>query len=175
MILVFTGNGKGKTTAALGQAVRTMGRGKKVLMIQFIKGPWRSGEDEFSEKFKIPSDHFQLHKMGLGFVGILGDKLPREDHEKAARDAFEFFKAEVAANRWHLYILDEINVALSLNLLKLEDILPTLKSFPEEKILVMTGRGAPQEFLDIADLATEMKEIKHPYNDKKLAKYAVEF
>ncbi len=80
MILLFTGNGKGKTTAALGQMVRVLGRGKEALMIQFIKGPWRSGEDEFAGKMGIPEEKFKIVKMGLGFVGILGDKLPKEKH-----------------------------------------------------------------------------------------------
>lgn len=86
MIIVFTGNGKGKTTSSLGQMVRVVGRGKNALMIQFIKGPWRSGEDDFAEKFKIPNSEFQIKKMGLGFVGILGDKLPIEEHMKAAEE-----------------------------------------------------------------------------------------
>lgn len=183
MILLFTGNGKGKTTAALGQAVRALGRGKKVLMIQFIKGPWRSGEDEFSEKFsalggsasggKIPE--FQIKKMGLGFVGILGDKLPREEHEQAAQKALTFFRDELKKGVWNVFILDEVNVALSLNLLKVEDVLETIRNFPEEKLLLLTGRGAPQELIDAADLVTEMKEVKHPFSKGELAKFAVEF
>jgi len=175
MILLFTGDGKGKTTAALGQAMRALGRGKKVLMIQFIKGPWRSGEDEFSEKFKIPSEKFQLHKMGLGFVGILGDKLPREDHEQAAKKALEFFQTELKKGVWNVFILDEVNVALSLDLLKVEDVLAAIKDFPEEKLLVLTGRGAHQKLVEAADVVTEMKDMKHPFHDGKLAKFGVEF
>jgi len=175
MVIVFTGDGKGKTTAALGQAVRALGRGKKVLMIQFIKGPWKSGEDEFGPRFKIPSEKFQLHKMGLGFVGILGDKLPREEHEKAARKALEFFKAELQSGNWGVFILDELHVALSLKLLELPEALDAIRNFPEEKLLVLTGRGAPQELVDLADLVTEMKEVKHPFQEGKLAKFGVEF
>lgn len=175
MIIVFTGDGKGKTTAALGQAVRAMGRNKKVLMIQFIKGPWKSGEDDFGGKFNISKENFELKKMGLGFVGILGDKLPFEDHVRAAKDAFSYFAEEVEKDRAYLYILDEINVALSLGLLKIEEILPILKEFPKERLLLLTGRGAPNELVEIADLVTEMKELKHPYNNGELAKYAVEF
>src|SRR5882724_5451752 len=105
MIIVFTGNGKGKTTAALGQAVRVLGRGKKVLMIQCIKGPWKSGEDGFARAFHIPPERFEIRKMGLGFVGILGDKLPRAAHEEAARKALAIFREELISNKWDLLIM----------------------------------------------------------------------
>ena len=152
-----------------------MGRGKRVLMVQFIKGPWKSGEDEFAKKFSMPEEKFQLHKMGLGFVGILGDALPREEHEKAARRALEFFKSERASGTWNTFILDEVNVAVSLGLLKIEEVLEAIKDFPEDHLLVLTGRSAPEELLRAADLVTEMKEVKHPFQEGKLAKWSVEF
>lgn len=188
MIIVFTGNGKGKTTAALGQMVRVLGRGKRALMIQFIKGPWRSGEDEFAAKFsaeggsasggQIPNDKFQIRKMGKGFVGILGDQLPREEHQRAAYEALEFFKKELVSlvtGGWDLIVLDEINVAVSLGLLRVGDVLEAIKDFPEDKFLIMTGRNAPKEFIDAAHLVTEMREIKHPFNDGKMGQIALEF
>lgn len=186
MIILFTGNGKGKTTASLGQMVRVLGRGKSALMIQFIKGPWRSGEDEFAERFEKffqesrgPEPRrrtdFVIKKMGLGFVGILGDKLPREEHQKAAGKALEYFKEETVGGKWHLIVLDEINVAVSLGLLKVEAVVEAIRNFPKERILILSGRNAPPEFIEVADLATEMKEIKHPFNDGELAKYGVEF
>jgi len=175
MIIVFTGNGKGKTTASLGQMVRVAGRGKGALMIQFIKGPWKSGEDAFAETFKIPEDKFRIVKMGLGFVGILGDKLPKEEHQKAAEKALEFFKKEAASGKWQLIALDEVNVAISLGLLAKEQVLDAVRDYPKEKLLILSGRGAPQEFIDIANLVTEVKEIKHPFNDGELAKLGVEF
>ncbi len=194
MIIIFTGNGKGKTTAALGQAFRTLGRGKRVLMIQFIKGPWKSGEDELVGKFKNQkaklktdgSDNelleglenfydFHIKKMGRGFVGILGDTLPKEDHIAAAREALEFATSEIRRGTWDLMILDEINVATSLGLLTKAEVLTMIKGVPAEKFLILTGRNAPQEFIDAADLVTEMKEIKHPFNDGKMAKIALEF
>ena len=173
MVIVFTGNGKGKTTASLGQMVRAAGRGHSTLMIQFIKGPWESGEHLFNEEFNIPSNKFQVKRMGKGFVGILGDKLPREEHENAAREALAFFKTE--KGKWSLMILDEVNVAVSLGLITAAEVLEAVKDYPEEKLLILSGRGAPQEFIDRADLATEMREIKHPYNDGKLAKLGIEF
>ena len=172
MLIIFTGDGKGKTTASLGQAVRAVGRGKNVLMIQFIKGPWRSGED-VSRITGHGSGKFELKKMGLGFVGILGDQLPREEHEKAAQKALEYFKEELPKR--DMVILDEVNVAVSLNLIKVGEVLEAIKELPLEKLVLFTGRGAPQEFLDIADLVTEMKDIKHPFWDGKLGKAGVEF
>lgn len=180
MIILFTGNGKGKTTAALGQAARTVGRGKKVLMIQFIKGPWKSGEDfieiskrEASEGESKPE--FKLVKRGLGFVGILGDRLPKEEHAKAAREALKYAQSEMRHGTWDLVILDEVNVAVSLGLITEQDVLEAVEAVPNNKFVILTGRGAPQSFIDRADLVTEMKEIKHPFNDGKMAKIAVEF
>lgn len=175
MIIVFTGDGKGKTTASLGQAVRALGCGKRVLMIQFIKGPWKSGEDFFTQQFKISNKHFKIYKMGLGFVGILGDQLPFRKHKEAAEKAFAFFKRELAKKKHGLIILDEINVAVSLHLLNVKKILPTLKKIPLETLVVLTGRSAPKEFINIADLVTEMRDIKHPYHQGKLAKPGVEY
>ncbi len=144
-------------------------------MIQFIKGPWKSGEDEFTGRFAISADKFEVRKMGKGFVGILGDKLPREEHEKAAREALELFKEEAAKGERGLIVLDEVNVAVSLGLIKTQDVLDAIEDYPEEKLLILSGRGAPQEFIDRADLVTEMRDIKHPYHDGKLAKLGIEF
>jgi len=175
MIIVFTGSGKGKTTASLGQMVRMVGRGKKALMIQFIKGPWKSGEDDFARLFHIPSSIFQVRKMGKGFVGILGDNLPREEHEKAAEEGLKYFKKELVSGRWDLIVLDEINVAVSLNLLGVENVLEAIRVVPDDRFVILSGRGAPKEFIEMADLVTEMREIKHPFNDGKMGKIALEF
>ena len=175
MLIVFTGNGKGKTTASLGQAVRAVGRGKSVLMIQFIKGPWKSGEDFIDIIGKgDKKGSFELKKMGLGFVGILGDQLPKEEHAKAAGEAFDCFTKELKKD-WGLIILDEINVAISLELLSIDPVLEVLRTVPEEKFVILTGRDAKPELIEIADLVTEMKEIKHHFNNKKLAKVALDF
>jgi cob(I)alamin adenosyltransferase len=144
-------------------------------MIQFIKGPWRSGEDDFVLLHKLDPEKFQVKKMGKGFVGILGDSLPREEHVSAAREALAYFREEVKKNTWGLIVLDEINVATSLGLLTVEEVLDAVKDYPEEKLLIMSGRGAPQEYIDRADLATEMRELKHPYNDGRIAKLGIEF
>ncbi len=175
MILLFTGNGKGKTTASLGQMVRVLGREKSALMIQFIKGPWISGEDEFAKKYHIPNNQFEIRKAGLGFVGILGDPLPIEKHKEAAQKALAMFVEEKNSGKWHLIVLDEVNVALSLGLLSIEDVVGAIKDYPDGRILVLTGRNAPQELIDVADLATEMREIKHPFAQGEKARFTVEF
>ena len=192
MILINTGNGKGKTTAALGQALRAVGEGKRVLMIQFIKGPWKSGEDLFISKIKnqksklqskIQNDTnnldtlfgFEIIKTGRGFVGILGDSLPREEHEKAAAEAFEAAEKETESGKWDLMILDEINNALELQLLKLEDVTDFVERFPKDKHLILTGRDAPPELIARADIVTEMREIKHVFNEGAKAKRGIEY
>src|SRR3989344_6319884 len=124
MLIVITGNGKGKTTSAWGQALRAVGEGRRVLMYQFIKGPWKSGEDASAKRL---SPHFKLIKGGKGFVGILGDPYPRAVHIKAAEKTWKEIKHAVTSGKYHLVIADELNVALSLKLLKLKDVLPFLK------------------------------------------------
>jgi len=176
MIILFTGNGKGKTTAALGQAMRILGHKKSALIIQFIKSPnWKAGEDNFSKEFNIPKKYFEIRKMGLGFVGIMGDKIPINKHKNAAKQALKFFIKEKKNRKNFLIVLDEINVAVSLGLLTVKEVISAIKDFPEEKILVLTGRYAPKEFIDIADIATEMKELKHPFTNGKIGKVTVEF
>lgn len=176
MIYVFTGNGKGKTTSALGQAMRSVGEGKKVLMVQFIKGPWKSGEDAIEIKSpEFPKGKFKLVKMGKGFVGILNDTLPREEHKKAAEEALEFAKKEAGSGNWDILILDEINNAVALNLIQKDSVLELINSLSPSTHLILTGRDAPQEFIDKADLVTEMKDIKHPYYEGTKAKRGLEY
>lgn len=181
MLVVFTGNGKGKTTAALGAAVRAVGRGQRVLMVQFIKGPWQSGEDFSTEllsdinvaESKIGKGGITFKKMGLGFVGILGDQLPFEEHVKAAQKALAYIQEELP--NFDMVIMDEVNVAVSLKLIEAEEVLAVLDGLPEQKIVLLTGRGAPDAFIEHADLVTEMREVKHPFNSGKMGKLNVEF
>ena len=172
MIIVYTGNGKGKTTAALGQALRAVGEGKKVLMIQFIKGPWKSGEDESA---KMLAPHFQLRKMGKGFVGILGDALPREAHQKAAREALEAAREETQNGNWDILILDEIHNAIALNLIELGEALDFIDEYPPKKHLILTGRDAQPEIIERADIVTVMREVKHIFNQGVKAKRGIEY
>jgi len=190
MILVFTGDGKGKTTAALGQAMRALGQGKKVLVIQFIKGPWKTGEDYFASKFRIPDSKFQIKKTGKGFVKIFGDNLPFKKHQKAAQEGLRLAKQAITSKKYDLIILDEINNAIDLKLVPAKDVLKIIKplkghcsdsfsnsqEFMNKLDIILTGRNAPKSFLKIADLVTEMQEIKHPFQkNKKSARKGIEF
>lgn len=163
MIILLTGNGKGKTTSAIGQGIRVLGQGGKVFMTQFIKShTFPAGEDKI-----IPNsfgDNWHFSKGGLGFVGILGDKLPRSEHAAAATKTLQQGKEAIISGKWQLVILDEINVALSLKLIKLPDVLSILSEIPDGTDVILTGRGAPNELIILADLVTECREIKHPYN-----------
>ncbi|MEK7541601.1 MAG: cob(I)yrinic acid a,c-diamide adenosyltransferase [Patescibacteria group bacterium] len=173
MLYIFTGNGKGKTTAALGTAMRAVGEGKRVLMVQFIKGPWKSGEDVFAAGLE---PRFKLAKMGKGFVGILGDTLPLEEHEKAAEEALAFARKEAASGNWDILILDEVHNAVHLNLITKEDVLEFVDVASDKlEHLVLTGRDAAQELIDRADLVTEMRDIKHPYHKGVKARRGLEY
>jgi cob(I)alamin adenosyltransferase len=142
-------------------------------MVQFIKGPWKSGEDFLAEGL---APNFKLVKMGKGFVGILGDTLPREEHEKAADEALEYARKEIATGAWNLLILDEINNALQLGLLAKEDVLEFVEE-AKDKIehLILTGRDAIPELIEKADLVTEMRDIKHPYTKGIKGKRGLEY
>ena len=172
MILLITGHGKGKTTASLGQALRAVGDGKRVLMVQFIKGPWRSGEDE-SQMLLRPA--FKIVKTGLGFVGILGDTRPLEEHASAARDGLLFARTEMLSGRWDMLILDEVNNAIALELLDNADVLELVHALPNTMDLVLTGRDAPQALIDSADIVSEVREIKHPYQQGQQGKKGIEW
>lgn len=178
MILIFTGDGKGKTTAALGQAMRALGNDERVLIIQFIKGPFKSGEDFFVSKFKIPDSKFCIIKGGLGFVGILGDKHSLIEHKKAAEEIWESAKIKILSGEWDLVVLDEINNALHLKLISEKEVLDFLVDIKSQKLkidIILTGRDASLSLIETADLATEMKEIKHPYQKGQEARKGIEF
>jgi cob(I)alamin adenosyltransferase len=161
VILLITGNGKGKTTAALGQGLRVYGGGGRVVCFQFIKSPkWPAGEEKAIEKLGAG---FRLIKGGRGFVGIMGDKLPFSVHQKAALETLQKARRAILSGKYNLVILDEVNVALSLKLIKLKNVLALVKKTPPKTDLLLTGRYAPKALFRIADIATEMMERKHPY------------
>lgn len=174
MILLFTGNGKGKTTAAFGQAIRGLGQKKSVFIVQFIKSLQKTGEYLFFEEIKkfFP---IEIRTLGRGFVGILGDKLDFKVHQKAAQKALKTARQAIKSRKWEIIILDEINVAIYLKLLKVSEVLEILKNIPAEKIVILTGRYAPKSFYKLADLVTEMKEIKHPFKKGEIAKRGLEY
>lgn len=168
-IYVFTGEGKGKTTAAIGQTVRSLGQGWKVLIIQFIK-QIISGEVEPLRKLGI-----EIYPMGMGYVGILTDQKEKEIHIQAAEKAFDFVKEKVGKKDYDLLVLDEINNAVALGLLDVSEVLEFLKNKPRDLSLILTGRDAPKEFIEIADLVSEVRDIKHPHEKGAKAKKGIEF
>ncbi len=172
LIIINTGNGKGKTTAALGVAFRALGHGFQVCMVQFIKGSWKYGELESAEKF----DNFTLLPMGKGFVN-LGSKEPDPKDIELAEATLLKGKEAILSGKYKIVILDEINYALTYKLIKIEDVLEILRNKPEHVHIILTGRNADKfpELIDIADLVTEMKEIKHPYQQGITAQRGIEF
>jgi cob(I)alamin adenosyltransferase len=172
LVIVYTGKGKGKTTAALGIVLRAVGHGYKVGMIQFIKGEWYYGELTSSKRLE---PEFELIAAGRGFVGIIDDDHSIEEHEKAAKDAIQVAKQKIASGDYDIMILDEINYAVKLNLISQEDILDVIAAKPEKTSLVLTGNYVPEAVIDAADLVTEMREIKHPYQRGIKARKGVDF
>jgi cob(I)alamin adenosyltransferase len=171
LVLVFTGNGKGKTTAALGTALRAAGYGLKVAIIQFIKGTWHYGELDALER--IPQ--IEIHRSGAGFYKIMGDELPEEVHRQAAQEGLELARQKIRSERYRLVILDEINNAIHTGLLELDELLKLIDEKPKTVDLLITGRDAAPELVERADLVTEMKEIKHPFQQGILAKKGIDY
>ena len=172
LVIVYTGGGKGKTTAALGLALRAIGYEHKVCMIQFIKGSWHYGEMNSSKKLE---PELELIAVGKGFVGIMDDKSPRKDHEEIAKEAIKICREKINSKKFNVVILDEVNYAIDLDLIDMNDIIELIKTKPNELDLVLTGNNAKQEIIDLADLVTEMKEIKHPFKSGIKAKKGIDF
>ncbi len=172
LVIIYTGDGKGKTTAALGLCIRAAGYGKKVKIIQFIKGTWHYGE---LEGIRLLSDHVELEQMGKGFVGIIDDKEDISTHIKAAESALERARADMHSGKYDILILDELNVALGLRLVKVDAVLDLIAAKPEKLHLVITGRNAHDKVIELADLVTEMREIKHPFRSGILAQEGIDF
>ena len=172
LTIVYTGKGKGKTTAALGLALRATGYDKKICMIQFIKGSWHYGEMDSTKRLE---PGFEMVAVGKGFVGIIDDKSPKEDHEKVAKEAIRISNERIQSGKYDIVILDEINYAVNLNLISADDVLKLIKSKPDNIDLVLTGNYAKEEVIEIADLVTEMKEIKHPFQKGIKAKKGIDF
>ena len=172
LVIVYTGNGKGKTTAALGMALRAIGYDHKVCMLQFIKGSWHYGEMDSSKKLE---PNFELIAVGKGFVGILDDNSPREEHEKYAAEAVRICREKIFSEKYDVIILDEVNYAITLGLIDVQEIIKIIKEKPSELDLVLTGRNVREEIVELADLVTEMKEIKHPFKSGIKAKKGIDF
>ena len=170
LIIVHTGNGKGKTTAALGMVMRSLGHGYKVAIVQFIKGAWEPAEKAVLERW---AGQLEFKAMGEGFTWETQD---RERDTQKAIAAWEQGLEFILNPEYKLVLLDEINVALKLDYLNVETILKGLEQKPTDSHVILTGRGAPAELIEKADLVTEMSLIKHPFREQGVkAQPGIEF
>ncbi len=169
LLMVFTGNGKGKTTSALGLTFRALGHGWRVCFIQFIKGSWKYGELEAAKRF---SGQLDFHVTGRGFTW------KSEDLDKdiaAAREGWDLARRVIEENRHQLVVLDELTYLVSYKMLDEGEVLEVLGSRDPGLHVVVTGRGAGEGLIEAADLVTEMREIKHPYKHGIKAQQGIEF
>ncbi|MBM4018411.1 MAG: cob(I)yrinic acid a,c-diamide adenosyltransferase [Planctomycetes bacterium] len=167
LVIINTGDGKGKTTAALGMAMRAVGHGMRVAFVQFVKA-WSVGEHDAAARL---GPNLEIFRMGKGFV--VGEPAP--EHRQAARDALEFVRQCLRSGRYEMVAADEILTAVGLKLLAPQDVEALLPDRPPDVHLVLTGRGAWDSLIEKADLVTEMRLIKHPYDKGVLAQEGVEF
>jgi cob(I)alamin adenosyltransferase len=179
--LVFYGDGKGKTSAAFGVALRAVGRGWKVLMIQYTKmGEWPKGQPmgEISGAQRLAPD-FEVISTGIGFVNLFGDPYTLEEHRAAAQEGLKLAHQRMASGDYRLIILDEIIGAVSQHQLDLAQVLDLVEKRPRELNLILTGHDDEKVFIDeliaVADLATEMKKVKHPFDGGHQARKGLDY
>ena len=168
LLIVHTGTGKGKSTAAFGMALRGLAHGFRVGVVQFVKGPWTSGEREVLRRFP----EIEIHAMGEGFTWETQD---RARDLAAARAAWEAAKAMIADPAYRLVLLDELNIVLRYDYLPIGEVVETLRAKPRDLHVVVTGRNAKPELIEIADLVTEMTMVKHPFRSGVKAQAGIEF
>lgn len=169
LLIVHTGKGKGKSTAAFGLALRALGNGMKVGIVQFVKGKWETGERAALERF---GEQVTMHTMGEGFTWETQD---RARDIAAARAAWEKAKALVMDGEHEMVLLDELNIVLRYDYLQTAEVLAALRARPSMKHVVVTGRNAKDELIEAADLVTEMEQVKHPFRSGVKAQKGIEF
>ena len=171
LIMVNTGPGKGKTTAAMGTALRAVGQGMRVLMLQFLKGSWHYGELDAVQAF---GDKFIMKQMGRGFVKVGAEKPDPED-VKMVEDAWIEADSAIRSGEWDLLILDEINYAISYGMLDPARVVASLKEKPDMVHVILTGRNAHPTIVELADTVTEMRQVKHAYEKGVMAQRGIEY
>jgi cob(I)alamin adenosyltransferase len=169
LLIVHTGKGKGKSTAAMGLAVRAIGNGMKVGIVQFVKGVWATGEREVLDRFP---ELCTIKAMGEGFTW---DTQDRQRDIAAARAAWDYARQLLADPSYQMVILDELNIVLRYDYIPLDEVLETLRNKPENLHVVVTGRNAKEPLIEIADLVTEMTQVKHPFRSGVKAQVGIEF
>jgi cob(I)alamin adenosyltransferase len=171
LILINTGPGKGKTTAALGTALRAVGNGMRVLMLQFLKGSWHYGELDAVKSF---GENFVLKQMGNGFVKVGGAETNPADI-RMVEEAWAEAREAIYSGEWDMVVLDEINYAIGYKMLDAETVAEALRGRPEMVHVILTGRNAHPLLVEMADTVTEMREVKHAYTKGILAQRGIEF
>ena len=171
LIIVNTGPGKGKTTAAMGTALRAVGNGMRVLMLQFLKGSWHYGELDAVQAF---GEKFVMKQMGRGFVKVGGAETDPEDIRLVGQ-AWEEARHAILSGEWDLVILDEINYAIGYGMLDPAQVAAALRQKPEHVHVILTGRNAHPTIVDLADTVTEMKQVKHAYEKGVMAQRGIEY
>ena len=171
LIIVNTGPGKGKTTAAMGTALRAVGQGMRVLMLQFLKGSWHYGELDAVKSF---GHKFVMKQMGRGFVKVGAEKPDPED-VRLVEEAWNEAQTAINSGQWDLVILDEINYAISYSMLDAKKVAEALKAKPEMVHVILTGRNAHPTIIELADTVTEMRQVKHAYENGVMAQRGIEY
>jgi len=171
LIIVNTGPGKGKTTAAMGTALRAVGQGMRVLMLQFLKGSWHYGELDAVKAF---GDKCVMKQMGRGFVKV-GTEKPDPEDVRMVEQAWKESEHAILSGDWDLVILDEINYAISYGMLDPANVAEALKKKPEMVHVILTGRNAHPTIVELADTVTEMRQVKHAYEKGVMAQRGIEY
>jgi cob(I)alamin adenosyltransferase len=171
LIIVNTGPGKGKTTAAMGTALRAVGNGMRVLMLQFLKGSWHYGELDAVKAF---GDKFVMKQMGRGFVKVGGAETDPED-VRLVEQAWAEAEQAIHSGQWDLVILDEINYAIGYHMLDPAKVVEVLKRRPEMVHVILTGRNAHPSIVELADTVTDMRQVKHAYEKGVMAQRGIEY
>ncbi len=171
LLMVFTGNGKGKTSAAMGVALRAVGQGFKVLMIQFIKGSWHYGE---LDSAPMLGGAFEIRPMGRGFVKV-GTEKPDPEDVRLVEEAWAAAAQAMRSGIYDMVILDEINYAVNYGMLPIDRVLGDLAARPERLHVICTGRNAHPKLIEAADMVSEIKEIKHPFHKGILAQRGIDY
>ena len=176
LVMVVTGDGKGKTTSSLGLAWRALGSGFKVFMVQYIKGKWKTGEKKLADLLRTHQDHLgldiDLRPMGDGFTWVTQN---RDQDVATTREIWEVSKEAITSGRYDLVILDEINVVMKLGYLDPAEVIAFLKTRDPDLHVVLTGRGAPPEVCEFADTVSEVRMVKHHYKAGVKAQQGIEF
>ena len=171
LVIVNTGPGKGKTTAAMGTALRAVGQGMRVLMLQFLKGSWHYGELDAVKAF---GDRFLMKQMGRGFVKV-GTEKPDPEDVRMVEAAWAEADQAIQSGEWDVVVLDEINYAISYGMLDPARVVEALKKRPEMVHVILTGRNAHPTIVEIADTVTEMRQVKHAYENGVMAQRGIEY